>query len=365
VSDIAKRCIAEINILETPERAIDEDEDLIPIHVLLIDNSSRKIFVLESETLATLRERMLEQVKTSAGHEFAFFQVTDRLDVHRLLPDTTVLGTLFQKWRKLKAGTGRETRLLWKRRFLQIGETLRSGDMPHANLTYRQAVWDFLHYPISEDYRFICEISASIISVEISHYREKLNKLADEGVLENLLPAHILANKSRGEWASMVATEYKNLEQSDDACGRKLQRMGRALSLMQRMKLFGAYYWFGHQTDRVPSEKVSIHDAPKKRCILNAREPDAEYWICVDAFGVRFVSVDSAPGTEFQRGFLFNEEAMERVLRWGAKGNILQFVVQTVDPVSPTEGRVPMTISLLSPAAIDIAYAIYIICKGA
>jgi len=96
-------------------------------------------------------------------------------------------------------------------------------------------------------------------------------------------------------------------------------------------------------------------------CKINPKEPEDEYWVCVDLFGVRFVSVDSAPGFEFQRGFLFNEEAVERVLRWGANKNVVEFVVQTVNPALPSQGRVPMLIALQCPAAVDIAYAIHCI----
>merc|ERR1712137_327149 len=110
-----------------------------------------------------------------------------------------------------------------------------------------------------------------------------------------------------------------------DASEIRLEKMGRALLLMQKMKLFGAYFWFGSQIGSVPSEEVSIPDAPERECIINPKEPEAEYWICVNPSGVRFVSVDSQPGTEFIRGFLFGEEAMERILRWGAKTNTIQF----------------------------------------
>mmetsp|Transcript_109759 Transcript_109759/g.172968 ORF Transcript_109759/g.172968 Transcript_109759/m.172968 type:complete len:107 (+) Transcript_109759:2-322(+) len=94
-------------------------------------------------------------------------------------------------------------------------------------------------------------------------------------------------------------------------------------------------------------------------CKINPKEPEAEYWICVDLYGIRFLAVDAAPGTEFQRGFLFNEEALERMVLWGAKQNIVQFVVQTVNPAFPAAGRIPMTIALISPAAVDVAYVVH------
>merc|ERR1711879_130897 len=143
----------------------------------------------------------------------------------------------------------------------------------------------------------------------------------------------------------------------------RISKMSRVMSLLQRLKLFGAYFWLGRQTMQVPAEKVSVPEAPPQMCKINTKAPDCEYWICVDLFGVRFVSVDSAPGHGFQRGFLFNEEAVERVLCWGARQNIVQFVASTVNPAQPTAGRVPMTIALISPAAVDIAYAVHVIHK--
>jgi len=76
---------------------------------------------------------------------------------------------------------------------------------------------------------------------------------------------------------------------------------------------------------------------------------------------VRFVSIDSTPGNTFQRSFMYNEEAVERVLWWGAKQDVVQLVVQTVNPLEPAAGRVPMCIVLTSPAAVDIAFCIHTI----
>jgi len=366
VPDIAKRCIAELNIIEMPERVTGEEADVIAVQVLLIDNSVRKVHVQKTANLETLGEKLAEQLKVHNGRDFSFYQLTDGLELHRLLPENSVIHTLFQKWQKIKAVAHRGCRLLWKRRFLRADEILRAGDTIHATLTYRQALWDFLHYPISEDFQLICEIAASILYVDHDHYKDRFHQLPDEGILEQLIPAHLLGYNQRAQWASLVMVEYRNLENAvgEDAHETRLQAMGRSLSLMQRLRLFGAYTWFGRQTYKIPPEKVSIHDAPRCDCKINPRESEAEYWICVDIFGVRFISVDSAPHTQFQRGFLFNGEAMERVCRWGAKSNIVQFIVQTINPVAPADRSVPMTISLLSPAAIDIAYVIYAICKG-
>lgn len=363
---IAKQCITDLNILTKPDAnaAGDADDQIIPVQVLLIDNSTRKVYIKQSATLGKLGMRMAEQLKIHHGSDFSFFQLTEGLETHRLLPDVTVLSQISQKWLKLKETTGRTSRLLWKRRFLRVDESLQAGDLIHATLTYRQAVWDYLHYPIAEDQKFLCDTAAALIWIEQDHYMEyiKGSKLGDVGILEQLLPAHSLTLQKRNKWASQIADAFQKMVVPLDPRETRLQKMSRIIVLLQKMKLFGAYFWLGRQMNtEVPAEKVSVPEAPKQNCKINPKEPDAEYWICVDLYGVRFVSSDAAAGTEFQRGFLFNEEAVERVLRWGAKHNVLQFIVQTINPAFPSAGRVPMSIALTSPAAIDIAYAVHCI----
>merc|ERR1711972_1114948 len=262
--------------------------------------------------------------------------------------------------------TGRASHLLFKRRFMRVDETLNPGDLVHATLTYRQALWDYLHYPVQEEAQHICEIAASILMTEYDHYKEQIvnGRLSDPGILEQLIPdVSLKQDTNREKWGKMLEASFKNLESHCDLRENRILKMSRVMSLLQRLKLFGAYFWLGRQTMQVPAEKVSVPEAPPQMCKINTKAPDCEYWIAVDLFGVRFVSVDSAPGHGFQRGFLFNEEAVERVLCWGARQNVVQFVVSTVNPAAPTAGRVPMTIALISPAAVDIAYAVHVIHK--
>lgn len=369
-----KQCIADLNVLVNPEKiaqanAADEDgssKELIPIQVLLIDHSTRKVHAPKSATLTELAQRVAGQLRVSNASDFSFFQLTEGLETHRLLPDTTVLSTLAQKWDKLKEVTGRASHLLFKRRFMRVDEMLNPGDLVHATLTYRQAMWDYLHYPVSEEGGHICEIAASILMTEYDHYKDMIesSKLGEPGILEQLIPETSLKHdQKRAKWATQVLASFRALQSMCDPGENRILKMSRVLSLLQRLKLFGAYFWLGRQTMQVPAEKVSVPEAPPQMCKINTKAPDCEYWICVDLFGVRFVSVDSAPGHGFQRGFLFNEEAVERVLCWGARQNIVQFVVSTVNPAAPTAGRVPMTIALISPAAVDIAYAVHVIHK--
>jgi len=364
--NIAKQCITDLNVMTKGDaNSKPDEEELIPVQVMLIDNSTRKIYIKHSATLGKLGMRMAEQLKIHHGSQFSFFQLTEGLETHRLLPDVTVISQINQKWQKLKETTGRASRLLWKRRFLRVDESLEAGDLIHATLTYRQAVWDYLHYPIAEDARCLCDHAAALICMEQDHYSEYIqgNRLGDAGVLEQLLPAHVLPQQKRHRWAAQIMDHLQRIQKEWDPQETRLRKMSRVFCMFQRMKLFGAYYWLGRQVEPgdIPREKISVPEAPRQNCRINPKEPEAEYWICVDLFGVRFVSSDAAAGTEFQRGFLFNEEAVERVLRWGAKQNVLQFIVQTINPQFPAAGRVPMSIALTSPAAIDIAYAVHCI----
>jgi len=367
---IAKQCKTELNILITEHHpgagaeGEEEQEKPIPVQVLLIDNSIRKVFIKPSSTLEQVGQTVAAQLKVHRHADFSFFQVTDGLETHRLLPESTVVSKLLEKWDKLQACTQRQSRLLWKRRFLRVDEALQTGDMQHAILTYRQALWDYIHYPISEEIERICNLAGLVLCIERSHYEKHVRDgtLTEAGVLEMLLPKHLLHFKKRHVWARMVTDSYNELTEQLVHKEAKIQQMGRFLAECQRMKLFGVYHWLGRQIAEVPAGKESIPKKPgMQTCKINPKEPEDEYWVCVDLFGVRFVSVDSAPGFEFQRGFLFNEEAVERVLRWGANKNVVEFVVQTVNPAFPTQGRVPMIIALQCPAAVDIAYAIHCI----
>merc|ERR1711964_676831 len=99
-----------------------------------------------------------------------------------------------------------------------------------------------------------------------------------------------------------------------DPMETRLQQMSRVVCLMQRMKLFGTHFWLGRQTFQIPRDKIGLENAPKAMCKINPKEPDAEYWICVDLYGVRFVAVDNTRA-EFHRGFMFHEGAVERVVQ--------------------------------------------------
>lgn len=176
-------------------------------------------------------------------------------------------------------------------------------------------------------------------------------------MLEQLLPEWSLRHLTRTKWATLVLENFTRLEAALDRSEIKLMRMSRVMALMQRMKIFGCYWWMGHQILAPGIDANAIARAPKEVCKINPRVPEGEYWICMDLHGVRFVATDDS----FQRGFMFSEEAVERVVCCGAKQQLIQFVVSTINPSMPAMGRVPMTISLQCPAAADIAYAVHVI----
>jgi len=359
VVDLATTSLQTLSTLAMPAER--EPDDMMTVSVSLIDGSMRKLKVKTTTNLEKLSGKMAEMMKIHKKGDFSFFQVTDGMETHRLLPEHAQLQKLFQKWEQLQVVTKRSSHLLWKRRFLRVDERLQPGDLMHAALTYRQALFDYFRYPIYEDVEFLCKIAGTIVCIERDHYDLyiKDKRLQEPGILEHLLPETALRNGKRPQLAQMVLAKFNQLEAKIDHKATRIQKMSYIVSLMQKMKLFGACYWAAKQVYQVAADKVSIPEAPEDVCTINAKGQDDEYWVVVDAFGVRFVAPSSGPGKQFQRGFLFHDEAMERIIRWGAKQNVVEFVVQTINPAKPKAGRVPMTIRLASTGAVDIAYAIH------
>jgi len=363
---LAKQCITDLNVNMVPERLTEEElivgPDMIPVQVMLIDNTTRKVRIAPSASLQQLGERVAESLKIHRPRDFCFFQITDGIMAHRLMPEQTVLSDVLKSWGSTEKHR-RTSHLLWKRRFIRLDETLQAGDLTHATLTYRQLLWDFRQYPIHEDAKLICDIAAALLFVDREHYKDLLrdNMLEEPNALEQVLPSEALPQQKRSKWATMVTEAYLRLEQLLDPQETRLQQMSRVVSLMQQMKLFGAYFWRGTQAYAMPKDMQGLKDPPSLMCRINPKEPKAEYWICLDLFGVRFVS--DRHGVEFQRSFQFNEEAIERVLSWGATKDVVQFVVQTVNPALPAAGRVPMSIVLSTPAAVDIVWVAQSISK--
>lgn len=355
-----RQCIADLNITASPEKL--KEDNRVSLTIMLIDHSTRKVRVPSSAKLRQLGEILAEQLRISEPSDFSLFQITEGLSQHRLLPDNGVIANLQAKWQKLKEMTKRESRLLYKRRLLRVDEVLHHSDRKHAELTYKQALYDYLHYPVPEDPGVMTRVGAAVLWCERDGLKEIINKerLFDEGILEQLLPMSYLRDKNRKQVAKQVMEHFSTLRCTLDARDNPIWSMGRALSKMQKLKLFGAFCWQGRQVMELPADKASVEEAPKRMCIVHPSQQKGEmdYFICVDYFGVRFVA---ASGKNEVRGFLFNREALERVLVWGAKQDILQLVVSSVDPSQPAKGRIPMSIVIKSTAAVDVAYVIHMI----
>lgn len=381
VLTLSKQSIADLNATIKSHKATTEqmDTDIRSVQVSLIDSSARRIKIAASATLSQLGKEVANQLRVNTPEEFSFFQMIEGVDAHRLLPDNISLATLLPKWETLMSTTGKKSKLLWKRRFIRVDEQLQANDLMHAKLTYQQALWDYLHYPISEDLAYICNIAAMVLLIDRDHYKKYIDekKLHEPGILELLLPDYVLRSPSynKMDLSQKVLRAFHKLqgaavEEKAALPASRLVRMSQVMSLMQRMRLFGTYCWSCKQVYNVPPDKVSLQEAPAEMCKINPKDPDAEYWICVDLFGVRFLSFDSTPGNEYMRGFLLRDESVERVLRWSAKQDVLQIIVQTYSQSSKgmrqsTTGksagapvRLPMTIAVTCSAAVDIAHTL-------
>ena len=66
-----------------------------------MDQTARKVFVPKRTTLTELGLKMAQILNITSHEDFSFFQLTDGLDTHRLLPDHAVISQLFDKWAKV------------------------------------------------------------------------------------------------------------------------------------------------------------------------------------------------------------------------------------------------------------------------
>eukprot|EP00931_Biecheleriopsis_adriatica_P077621 TRINITY_DN51141_c0_g1_i1.p1 TRINITY_DN51141_c0_g1~~TRINITY_DN51141_c0_g1_i1.p1 ORF type:complete len:412 (-),score=49.79 TRINITY_DN51141_c0_g1_i1:367-1602(-) len=361
IATVATHCVTDLNVNAHPMDLPSAGEELVPVTVLLIDHSIRRVHVLRSSTLLQLKEKVAQTLRISAVEEYAFFQMTDGIETHRLLHDSMSLASLEQKWAKLKVTTSRASHLLFKRQFLSVEEKLNPGDLIHATLTYRQVLWDFLHYPVPEEEKSVCAVAAAILNVEWDHYKGYIEqgRLDDPGVLEQLVPEVSLRDRKLRRWSSKILLASQNI--GKDPGEPRLLGMSRVLEFAQRMKLFGSYFWLGREisSESIPGDKVAIRRAPLLDCSINVSQPGADYYICLDLFGVRFVAADSQAGQCYHRGFLYNEESSGCVLRCEGLKNVLQFVVKAVNKDDPAAGQVPQTISMRCPAAVDVAFCFH------
>mmetsp|Transcript_66237 Transcript_66237/g.175467 ORF Transcript_66237/g.175467 Transcript_66237/m.175467 type:complete len:1736 (-) Transcript_66237:104-5311(-) len=353
ICGFAQQCITELNIIAAPEAPEEERTKLIPVQVLLIDNSTRKIHIDQHATLEQLGEKLAEQMKISRASDFSFYQVIEGMEFHRLMTRTTELAKLSSKWQSIRKVVKKPVRLLWKRRFLHKDEILDAGDLIHATLTYRQALWEYLRYPFDEDIDTVVNIAAMILFLESDHYAVCIreNRLHEKGVLEQLLPDRILSKTKRNVLAPLVSRAYSVFCETVDDGESRLQKMCRFMSMVQKMEFFGTHFWSATQVVNIAQQLQPLPEVPSQHYIINPKSPSSEVRVCVDTSGVRFVPCDPPPSYSCVN-FSFDDRAQNRVLTWGTKHNILQFIV--------SDSRVKMTINLMTAGfAVDIAYACF------
>merc|ERR1719330_907586 len=172
---------------------VDEKElsvENVPVTITLIDQSRRKIKIAGSCNFRQLCNRLADQLFLKDATDFACFVAVDGLPQPRLIPDNSKVGPTKQKWLEVKEKTGREVHFLFKRRMLMPDEVLSNNDPVHASLTYKQAVHDFLKYPVAEERGVVVRIAANVLWDARSSFTEAIAeaKLGDEGVLEQILP---------------------------------------------------------------------------------------------------------------------------------------------------------------------------------
>ncbi|CAE7733806.1 myoI, partial [Symbiodinium sp. CCMP2456] len=230
VAQVAKHCVSDLNANVAPDKPRpDGDVDMIPVTVLLIDYSVRKVMIPRSSTLRQLKEKVGEQLRIGALEDFSFYQMIEGLDHHRMLPDSVLLSVIETKFAKLKEQNGQASHLLFKRRFLRVDEKLNPGDLIHATLTYRQVLWDFLHYPVQEDETFISSIAASIVNLEYDHYKPyvEAGRLDDPAILHQLVPQVSLRDRQFRNWSTKILQLLKSLREGIDPEEPRLMGMSR------------------------------------------------------------------------------------------------------------------------------------------
>lgn len=110
--------------------------------------------------------------------------------------------------------------------------------------------------------------------------------------------------------------------------------------------------WLARHTD-------AFRESSCQRCPFPRVPTFFRYWIAVTLDGITFCALDDS--RTFQRSFSYSVKAKDRLLRWGAKDPLLQFIVQAFhhDKDRRKEGRIPMSVALDCDHAIDVAYMVH------
>ena len=102
------------------QRQEEADENALCINVHLMDDGVRKMKVNPTRTLGQISQLVGHVLDIKSGEQYCFFQLTDGLDVHRLLPETVVVMDIFEKFSRMFQQTKRFSRLVLFKFFLKI-----------------------------------------------------------------------------------------------------------------------------------------------------------------------------------------------------------------------------------------------------
>ena len=196
------------------------------------------------------------------------------------------------------------------------------------------------------------------------------------------------------EWDKAIMKCYERNYRMFEEEGT-IRKMSRAVATFQTLRAYGGYYWRVRQ-HLATSKQMADNDSslgkrlPKKTLVLNPNgKPDDEYWMCVHDTCLKFINAtpidkkydinatnvadlnDSqaieklenkkkkryVPDSQWK--FYYGSQHIWRLLKWGAKQNILEIIVQCSDKNDTDDGFIPMYLALESPVAVDIAYLIH------
>jgi len=356
-----RQCITDLNMTQMELKGRRTmAEGIFAVPVCLVDYSKRRVWVGQGSTLKDVADALLEQLKiTSTEHDqWGCFMMVDGFQgIDRPLPDDADIRGIQESLERFKEKTGMDTKLLVKRKVLHRSEAFNPRDVVYSTLTYRQALRDFLSYPMQEEPEdLITLIAANILWCDRGAHKEAIEQGQIEDVFKTLMPKIFYRVKGKPRRAKEVLEKYRELVcDGRDPFEKFLVSAHRAMKAMQKLQVYGSYHWIGQQN----IQDVAFDDAPEKTYIINPRDEQAEYLIVVDYSGVKFIQQGLGKlgvAQNYSRQFFFSDEEVERVLYWGAKHDLLQLVVLSVDFVNPQRGRVPQSIVVKTPAAVDVAY---------
>eukprot|EP00931_Biecheleriopsis_adriatica_P049621 TRINITY_DN28706_c0_g1_i1.p1 TRINITY_DN28706_c0_g1~~TRINITY_DN28706_c0_g1_i1.p1 ORF type:complete len:1752 (+),score=268.07 TRINITY_DN28706_c0_g1_i1:97-5352(+) len=403
LAGLASECLKAIKAA-LPSKPAGEDTsgDLVGVVVYLIDGTSQNLFVPVATTLRELSTLLGSRIGVKNWKDFAFFQVTDKAEWPRLLPDMLAVSELVSVWEQLKEATGLTGHLHWRRRFLRSKEMLLASDPYHAALTFKQATLCHLHRPAPcQEGSAVeqLETAAALLCLDSDNPVQKIRE--NDVSVEQLLKGRSAGSEAHQELQMLV----KRLQPLFGPRAPQLQRMSRALERMQRFPFFGAHHWPAQQIAHGLASVV-VNDPPARALKLHGRQAEPEVWIFVDASGLHLVPASSShrSGACIWSFFFQTDTASTRsiinsprrslsklrrssmhwvtslfrqgedqspshvvrelprntgrLLRWGACHDLLQLVVHTREPGRSVANQ-SMLVSLECSSALDAAFVVH------